>query len=371
MLTLRPADGAQLGATVTATVPPYVCQFNGSRQMLYAEHVLPGALVILGDRLELVILSITIDISGTPVFGSWDCATPTLDAQAEGAGRSLAEMAGAAFDDGIPRLCVGTDSGRILLFVPGPGGGLEFERSMAVATAPINSLAPIPMYGGIPLGVATGNTLQGILDLNAYPVTLFSLQHPREVPIWSFRVFNRDDSRVTLPGSPVEFAFCDGRTSRIHYGTVPSTTAGSQLIDTVYTPSLIAAATDGNTGSLLLLTAGGSEVLYRPGYLDGSSVPGCVVHLEDSDVTPCAPCAIELTGDVNRSGTYNAADVMILVNYIFKGGYPPEPCDAAGDVDCSGSLSAVDVIHLVNYVFKGGSPPCNVCSLFAGTWTCP
>jgi hypothetical protein len=231
-------------------------------------------------------------------------------------------------------------------------------------------MAPIPMYGGIPLGVATGNTLQGILDLNSSPVTLFSLQHPQGVPIWSFRVFNRDDARVPFPGEAVDFAFCDGRTASIHFGSVPSTTAGPQVFDTVLTPSLITSL-DGTTGSLLLLTAGGREVLYRPGYLDGSSVPGCVVHLEDSEVIPCAPCTIEMTGDVNRSGTFNAADVIILVNYVFKAGSPPAPCDAAGDVDCSGTLTAVDVIQLVNYVFKGGYPPCNVCSLFAGTWTCP
>jgi hypothetical protein len=76
--------------------------------------------------------------------------------------------------------------------------------------------------------------------------------------------------------------------------------------------------------------------------------------------------------DVNGDGPVTSADIIWLVNYVFKGGTEPVPCPAAGDVNCDGLVTSADIIYLVNYVFKGGPPPCNVGALIeAGTWDCP
>jgi len=72
-------------------------------------------------------------------------------------------------------------------------------------------------------------------------------------------------------------------------------------------------------------------------------------------------CPITMTGDVNSSGTVSSADIISLVNFVFKGGAHPQPCDAAGDVNCSGSVSSADIIFLVNHVFKGAAAPCDAC----------
>jgi hypothetical protein len=81
-------------------------------------------------------------------------------------------------------------------------------------------------------------------------------------------------------------------------------------------------------------------------------------------------CPGMLTGDVNLSGTMSSADIIYLVNFIFKSQDPPLPCVAVGDANCSGSITAGDIICLVNYVFKGGAAPCDVCTLIPGTWEC-
>ena len=84
------------------------------------------------------------------------------------------------------------------------------------------------------------------------------------------------------------------------------------------------------------------------------------------------PCRAIVTGDLQEDGGISSADVILLVNYTFKGTAPPGPCAAAADVDCSGTVTSSDVIKLVNHVFKGGAKPCNVCALVAdGVWTCP
>lgn len=63
-------------------------------------------------------------------------------------------------------------------------------------------------------------------------------------------------------------------------------------------------------------------------------------------------------GDVNATGTINSADIIYLVNFVFKGGPQPTCPGASGDVECSGFITASDIIYLVNFVFKGGPPPC-------------
>ena len=71
-------------------------------------------------------------------------------------------------------------------------------------------------------------------------------------------------------------------------------------------------------------------------------------------------------------GNFAITDIIWLVNFVFKGGPPPLPCEAAGDVNCSLSSTSADIIYLVNHVFKGGPLPCDACVLIAsGGWTCP
>ncbi len=69
-----------------------------------------------------------------------------------------------------------------------------------------------------------------------------------------------------------------------------------------------------------------------------------------------------------------SADLIEIVNFVFKGGPTPYPIPAAGDVNCSGEVTSSDLIALVNYVFKGGAAPCDVeteCTINLDQWTCP
>lgn len=66
------------------------------------------------------------------------------------------------------------------------------------------------------------------------------------------------------------------------------------------------------------------------------------------------PC---MTGDVNQTGVINSADIIYLVNYVFKGGLAPKCSASTGDVNCNNAINSADIIFLVNYVFKGGPAP--------------
>ncbi len=62
-------------------------------------------------------------------------------------------------------------------------------------------------------------------------------------------------------------------------------------------------------------------------------------------------------GDINCDMAINISDVVLLINYLFKGGPEPVPELLAGDANCDGQVTISDVIHLINYLFKSGPPP--------------
>jgi hypothetical protein len=60
-------------------------------------------------------------------------------------------------------------------------------------------------------------------------------------------------------------------------------------------------------------------------------------------------------GDANANGIINIADIVYLINYLFKTGPPPIPQEA-GDVNADVSVNVADIVYLINFLFKGGPP---------------
>ncbi len=65
-----------------------------------------------------------------------------------------------------------------------------------------------------------------------------------------------------------------------------------------------------------------------------------------------------LRGDANMDKKTTVSDVIFLINYLFKGGPPPDPV-YLGDVNCDDKTTVSDVVYLINYLFKGGPAPCS------------
>lgn len=73
------------------------------------------------------------------------------------------------------------------------------------------------------------------------------------------------------------------------------------------------------------------------------------------------PACCTLPGDAAYDGTTNLADVIYLINYIFKGG-PALLCPPSGDANGDCALNIGDAVYLVEYIFKGGDAPvCGDC----------
>jgi hypothetical protein len=61
-------------------------------------------------------------------------------------------------------------------------------------------------------------------------------------------------------------------------------------------------------------------------------------------------------GDANGDLSIDVADAVRIINFIFKGGAPPDPMEAA-DANCDFRVNIGDVVYIINYVFRSGPMP--------------
>jgi len=66
-------------------------------------------------------------------------------------------------------------------------------------------------------------------------------------------------------------------------------------------------------------------------------------------------------GDENGDGAVDVFDVIMLIDYVFSGGTPPNPASVA-DVNGDCVADVFDVIYLIDYAFSGGPAPVAGCA---------
>ena len=61
-------------------------------------------------------------------------------------------------------------------------------------------------------------------------------------------------------------------------------------------------------------------------------------------------------GDANTDRKINGLDITFLINYLYRGGPEPYPCDA-GDENGDHVMNILDVTYLINFLYKHGPDP--------------
>lgn len=216
----------------------------------------------------------------------------------------------------------------------------EISRSISsaiVVQADTITLHSDTAYAGHPvtLSVHLNNTLtledcRIPLDFSSAPITFDSVT---------------GGQRITGTGSVTVTAFDSVAmtvSAKADFGSSPLTPGQGEIIKFYFT---IDRETIGGTEGMVansdtekpILTSAG--VQYSP-------------HAEDVAVV----ARDVLRGDVNGNGDVTSADIIALVNWIFKGQNPP-PTLQSGDANADLVLQSADIIYLVNYIFKSGPAP--------------
>jgi hypothetical protein len=114
--------------------------------------------------------------------------------------------------------------------------------------------------------------------------------------------------------------------------------------------------TTSQTGSFDLEDVGGGSHLFQishPGYLPLDTT---VQVLAGSSFQFTLEIGPYVRGDANYDGEINVADVVCLVNHLFRNGPSPIPY-SAGDASGNGTIDVGDIVYLVNYLYRDGPPP--------------
>jgi len=65
-----------------------------------------------------------------------------------------------------------------------------------------------------------------------------------------------------------------------------------------------------------------------------------------------------LHGDFNWDNRINIADVVDMLDFIFRNGPDPQPEYLVGDCNCDWFVNIEDATYLIDYIFKNGDEPC-------------
>jgi hypothetical protein len=66
-------------------------------------------------------------------------------------------------------------------------------------------------------------------------------------------------------------------------------------------------------------------------------------------------------GDCNADGVVDLADIVLLINYLYRTGCAPDPM-ASGDTNADCVVDLADVVYLLNYLYRGGPAPLPGCA---------
>lgn len=90
-------------------------------------------------------------------------------------------------------------------------------------------------------------------------------------------------------------------------------------------------------------------------------------YIEETQAQACVTALLErmgygstsLAGDADNDGAVTAADVVLLINYLYRGGYLVSEGNADVNGDCR--VDVLDLVYMVDYVHRGQEFPTGTC----------
>ena len=365
IMTLNAVTGQQMGGRLERELP-----YDHTPAALFWCHhfsisgkrgIEPSPWIVFRDY-HLSTFPVTFAADGTPSAGSMVSFDLPIDPVAYGNATSLAELPGREFPDGKSRLFIGSEGGAIFVLSFSPTGGVTIDDIFRLIDARVDDLEPIPQLGYISMGVLQNNIIRGVkVSSKGKPdsprqeyVLVYSLTDPSSDPAVDFDVFGAKDTALTNPEEEVRLVLCHGNTE-LGLAGVSAQEEGTGSLAPVFDVQ-DRSISSASAGSLLMLLADGSGLLFDPAYSPMTGSSGCAVDITDPVNDGCTI----ICGDANGDEAINLADAVFIINYVFKGGASPDPLCVA-DANGDGVVNLAEAVHLINYIFKGGPPPVEPC----------
>jgi hypothetical protein len=110
------------------------------------------------------------------------------------------------------------------------------------------------------------------------------------------------------------------------------------------------------TGSFLFDNVGSGYYLFHITHTGYSTLDTVALATGSSNLQFNLSAESYVRGDANRDSLIDVGDVIYLINYLFRGGFPPLPY-FSGDANHDTEVNTGDVVYLINYLFRGGPSP--------------
>jgi hypothetical protein len=114
--------------------------------------------------------------------------------------------------------------------------------------------------------------------------------------------------------------------------------------------------TTGQTGTFLFDDVGGGYYLFEISHLGYVSLDTVAPVLGSSQYEFNLLAGSYIRGDVNYDQRIDGADVVYLLNFLFRKGPIPLPY-FSGDANADDSVDGADIVFLINYLYREGPPP--------------
>lgn len=98
------------------------------------------------------------------------------------------------------------------------------------------------------------------------------------------------------------------------------------------------------------------DTTFFPAGRHALSRSDAITYVPRDNMPYCESIGYAEHGDANGDGVINIADVMYMINYLYRGGPYPVSFEA-GDGNCDDDHSLLDVVILINFLYKGGRAP--------------
>ena len=110
------------------------------------------------------------------------------------------------------------------------------------------------------------------------------------------------------------------------------------------------------SGSFLFDNVGGGYYSFHMTHTGYSPLDTVAQVTGSSNLQFYLPVEPYVQGDPNHDSVIDIGDVVYLINYLFKNGFPPLPF-FSGDANHDNEVNVGDVVSLINYLFRGGPSP--------------